>query len=95
MSTEDVGQITKRIGDNLPFLRRYARALTGSRSAGDAYAVATLEAILEDLTLFDKALPAKVALFKVFHSIWSTSGASFADADDGLAAKAHAHLSKL
>ncbi|MEM9970080.1 MAG: response regulator, partial [Pseudomonadota bacterium] len=51
--------------------------------------------ILEDLTLFDKALPAKVALFKVFHSIWSTSGASFADADDGLAAKAHAHLSKL
>ena len=33
------------IGSHLPYLRRFARALTGSQRAGDAYAIATLEAI--------------------------------------------------
>ena len=95
MGTVKPGEITARIGENLPFLRRYARALSGSQEAGDTYAAATLEAILEDLALFDTELPSKVALFKVFHSIWSTSGASFADDDEGLAANAQKHLSKL
>jgi DNA-directed RNA polymerase specialized sigma24 family protein len=39
--------ITTAIGTYLPYLRRYARALTGTQSSGDAYAAATLEAILE------------------------------------------------
>ena len=30
------------IGTELPFLRRYARALTGSQDSGDNYAAATL-----------------------------------------------------
>ena len=36
------------IEQHLPFLRRYARALTGSQSSGDAYVVATLEAMVAD-----------------------------------------------
>ena len=40
-----LGQI---VATNLPFLRRYARALPGSQSAGDAFVRATLEAALED-----------------------------------------------
>ena len=95
MSTLQPGEITERIGDNLAFLRRYARALTGSRGTGDTYAAATLEAILEDLDLFEVDLPPKVALFKVFHSIWVTSGASFADDEEGLAGKAQSHLATL
>lgn len=87
--------ITERVGQNLPYLRRYARALTGSQAEGDRYAAATLEALLADLSMFEKGLSAKVALFKIFQSIWSTSGGTFAADDDGLAGRAHKHLSAL
>ena len=40
--------ISDRIGPHLPALRRYARALTGTQSSGDAYVAATLETILID-----------------------------------------------
>lgn len=59
---------------HLPYLRRFARALTGSQSSGDAYAVATLEAIIANRDTFDSSSPAKVSLFRVFHAVWSSSG---------------------
>src|SRR5690606_31974114 len=46
----------------LPYLRRYARALTGSQRTGDAYAAATLEALLTDRSVFQQGMPPKVAL---------------------------------
>ncbi|OSQ44582.1 response regulator [Marivita geojedonensis] len=95
MSTEQAQDLTSKIGANLPFLRRYARALTGSQVEGDKYAVATLEAILSDTSVFDHDAANKVALFKVFHSIWSTSGATFESGETGIAAKAQEHLSRL
>ncbi len=58
---------------HLPFLRRYARALTGSQSTGDSYVRATLEAILETDELIDKNLPPRVALYRAFRSIWATA----------------------
>ena len=33
---------------HLPYLRRYARALTGSQMAGDAYVAATLETLVSE-----------------------------------------------
>ena len=36
------------VTQHLPFLRRYARALTGSQDSGDAYVAATLEALIAD-----------------------------------------------
>lgn len=48
MTESATGDLGDRISTNLPFLRRYARALTGSQSSGDHFAVATLEAILAD-----------------------------------------------
>ena len=45
------GDLAQSISRELPFLRRYARALTGSQTAGDNYAAATLEAILSDRAL--------------------------------------------
>ena len=95
MSTDQPHDLTSKIGSNLPFLRRYARALTGSQVEGDKYAVATLEAILSDTSIFDHEASNKVALFKVFHSIWSTSGATFSAGETGVAAKAQKHLSRL
>ena len=38
----------QQIAVNLPFLRRYARALSGSQTTGDAFVRATLEAALAD-----------------------------------------------
>jgi DNA-directed RNA polymerase specialized sigma24 family protein len=56
----------------LPFLRRYARALTGSQSSGDAYVAATLETLIKEPDLLNSASQPKVALFRVFTSIWNS-----------------------
>ncbi len=79
----------------LPYLRRYARALTGSQSRGDKYTVATLEAILKDRSDFDNDDPIKVNLFKCFHAIWSSSGQLFTDEGDDPRSRAYGLLSKL
>ncbi|ARE40209.1 DNA-directed RNA polymerase specialized sigma subunit, sigma24-like [Rhodovulum sp. P5] len=85
------------IGTELPYLRRYARALTGSQTSGDTYAVATLEAILADPDMFERGLSPKVALFKVFNSIWMSSGAPTPEPDslDGIEGRAQARMANL
>jgi DNA-directed RNA polymerase specialized sigma24 family protein/CheY-like chemotaxis protein len=56
----------------LPFLRRYARALTGQQSSGDAYVAAVLEAVLEDRSVLDGKAGARVELYKLFTGIWNS-----------------------
>jgi DNA-directed RNA polymerase specialized sigma24 family protein len=63
----------------IPYLRRYARALTGSQEGGDRYAAATLEAVVADPSVIDRAKSTKVELFRVFHDIWTSSGAMVED----------------
>ena len=95
MSTED---LSGRIAAHLPYLRRFARALTGSQSAGDAHAAATLEAVLADGSVIDPELEPRVALFRAFHAIWSSTGQSVEAPDDhegALAAKAQDRLRTL
>ena len=87
--------IAQRIARELPYLRRYARALTGTQSSGDAYAAATLEAILEDRSAFDEDIQPKTALFRVFHDIWTSSGATIEAPMSGLEEQAQKHLSRL
>ncbi|AJE46208.1 response regulator [Celeribacter indicus] len=87
--------LADKIAQHLPYLRRYARALTGSQSSGDAYAMATLEALLEDRSVFDQVSDAKIALFRAFHVIWNSAGAPVAEEDGTLARRAQAHMSKL
>ncbi|MBL8628539.1 MAG: hypothetical protein JNM81_02850 [Rhodospirillaceae bacterium] len=55
---------------HLADLRRYAAALTGAVSSGDAYVVACLEAILESPELMDRRLPLRQALYRAFSKIW-------------------------
>ncbi|MEM6760926.1 MAG: response regulator [Pseudomonadota bacterium] len=95
MTDTDTPSIADKIGANLHYLRRYARALTGSRTSGDTYAATTLEAILSDPSMFDHAAAPKVALFSAFHAIWVTSGANFDTKEDGPAAEAQRHLTGL
>lgn len=89
--------LSTSIAEALPFLRRYARALTGSQSSGDRYAAATLEAILQDRQNLESVGQPKIALFKTFSRIWTSSGAPVAgDADpDPSQAKAQMRLSGL
>src|ERR1700750_2635333 len=56
----------------LPFLRRYARALTGSQASGDAYVAAALEALIADPAIIDNPKGAKVALYRLFTKIWNS-----------------------
>jgi len=63
---------TAPIAANLPYLRRFARALTGSQASGDAYAVAALEAIAEDATIADGPLEPRLVLYQVFLRIWGS-----------------------
>ncbi|MET0183364.1 MAG: response regulator, partial [Caulobacterales bacterium] len=37
--------LASSLGPHLPYLRRYARALTGSQRSGDSYVAAALESI--------------------------------------------------
>lgn len=83
------------IATNLPFLRRYARALTGSQQTGDRYAEATLEAILLDEAALPPDVDSKVALFSAFHLVWSRAGAPLGTPDSRLSASAQAHMANL
>lgn len=83
------------VATELPYLRRYARALTGSQSSGDNYAAATLEAMLEDPSFVDRSKSTRVALFGAFHAIWNSSGAPVAADEIGIEAKAQDHLKSL
>ena len=65
--------LSAEIGPHLPYLRRYARALTGSQSGGDSYVRASLEAILAKPEAFATTMQPRIALYRVFHAIWSTT----------------------
>jgi DNA-directed RNA polymerase specialized sigma24 family protein/CheY-like chemotaxis protein len=54
----------------LPYLRRYARAITGSQAMGDAAVRETLEALLAAPSAFDIAAPARTELYRIFHRLW-------------------------
>ena len=60
------------VAQHLPYLRRYGRALTGSQTSGDAYVAATLEALVKDPDLLDSEDLPRVALFRLFSTIWNS-----------------------
>ncbi len=58
--------------EHLPYLRRYARALTGSQSSGDAYVAAALEALVKEPQLLEFEDAPRVGLFRLFSRIWNS-----------------------
>jgi CheY-like chemotaxis protein/DNA-directed RNA polymerase specialized sigma24 family protein len=56
----------------LPYLRRYARALTGTQSSGDAYVVATLEALIATPPSPKDCDNPRLELFQSFTKIWNS-----------------------
>ncbi|MFD1330973.1 response regulator [Methylopila musalis] len=60
------------IAPHLPFLRRYARALTGRQDSGDAYVAAVLKALIADPSIFPPDVAPRVGLYAIFSRIWSS-----------------------
>jgi len=63
----------QEIAPHLPFLRRYARALTGSQAHGDAFVRASLEAIVASPESFPRDVDPRLGLYRTFHAIWSSA----------------------
>lgn len=66
--------IATEIAPHLPYLRRFARALTGTQTSGDAYVVATLEALIADPQSFPREISPRLALYRMFLQMWSLVG---------------------
>lgn len=65
--------LSTRIAAHLPYLRRYARAITGTQTSGDAYVAAMLEALIADVSAFPDASSDRVAIFKMFASMFGST----------------------
>jgi len=65
--------IGENVAANLPYLRRYARALTGSQQTGDAFVRATLEAALADDDLKASLEGGRVPLYRAFNKVWASA----------------------
>lgn len=66
--------IATEIAPHLPYLRRFARALSGTQASGDAYVVATLEALIADPASFPRELGPRIGLYRLFLQMWSSVG---------------------
>jgi CheY-like chemotaxis protein len=80
-----------RLAPHLPYVRRYARALTGDQATGDNYVRVALEALAAGETQLDAQLTPRVALYRVFHAIWCTTGAQLEAPADQLAEDETSH----
>jgi CheY-like chemotaxis protein/DNA-directed RNA polymerase specialized sigma24 family protein len=61
------------LAPHLPFVRRYARALTGDQKNGDTYVRATLEAIVAAPGDFPRDVDPRLGLYRTFQAIWSSA----------------------
>jgi len=88
----------QELAPHLPFLRRYARALTGTQAHGDAYVRAALEAIVAAPDDFPRDVDARLGLYRTFQRIWSSANSDERDeminADEGESV-AQARLSRI
>jgi CheY-like chemotaxis protein len=75
--------IAERVNADLPYLRRFARSLTGSQEIGDAAVVATLEAIIADPNILDRDLAPRVALYRAFLNVFGSAPQRGRSGSDG------------
>jgi DNA-directed RNA polymerase specialized sigma24 family protein len=88
---------SQTVGQHLPYLRRYARALSGSQASGDAYVQATLEAVIEDPSVLETGASTRIALYRLFTRIWNSVAVN-GEAAGGVAAPdqgVEKHLSQI
>jgi CheY-like chemotaxis protein len=69
--------MSQTLAPHLPYLRRYARALTGSQPSGDAHVRAALAALLAGDQSLMEGVPPRVGLYRIFHAIWQSGAEHF------------------
>jgi len=72
--------MSQTLAPHLPYLRRYARALTGSQASGDAHVRAALTALLAGDQSLMEGVPPRVGLYRLFHAIWQSGAEHFDEA---------------
>ena len=75
-------KLAANIAPHLPFLRRFARALTGGQNSGDSYVVALLEALIADPTQIEANTNMRVALYQSFCKLWESIALNLRKNDD-------------
>ena len=65
--------MSRQVGRHAPYLRRYARALTGSQAKGDALVQAAMEGLLSGGIVLQEQLPVRPALYAALHDAWRRS----------------------
>lgn len=80
--------VSRELYAHLPYLRRFARALVGTREGGDAHVLATLESIVADPGKLRESDDLRIALYRQFLDIWAAGDIAEPDpaaalADDG------------
>ncbi|MBD3665113.1 response regulator [Sulfitobacter aestuariivivens] len=93
-NTSNTQNISDELAANIPYLRRFSRAMTGSQQSGDTFAAASLEAILADRSVLD-GVDTRTGLFKVLFGIWASAGAPVEDGEKGPRAEAQKRLAQL
>lgn len=68
---EHTNSLRERVASELPYLRRYARAITGSQTLGDAAVREMLEGIIADPAILGEEGAGRLNLFRLFHRIWN------------------------
>ncbi|SIQ93158.1 MULTISPECIES: response regulator [unclassified Bosea (in: a-proteobacteria)] len=71
--------IAKEIAPHLPYLRRFARALSGTQASGDAHVVAMLEALVADPSGFPRDVDPRIGLYRTFLKLWSSTGVDMSE----------------
>ncbi|WP_455476332.1 response regulator [Bartonella sp. B17] len=89
--------LSTRIAPHLPYLRRFARSVTGSQTSGDAYVSAMLEALIADISIFPKASSNRIGTYWLFCHLFDQTTPNIPDPlpQFGFEQKASAKLSYL
>jgi CheY-like chemotaxis protein/DNA-directed RNA polymerase specialized sigma24 family protein len=77
-----MSDLSKEIISHIPFLRRYARALTGTQEQGDHYVKASLGSLLEDPARLESDISLRLQLFKIFHDDFRSNAGTADDAPE-------------
>ena len=88
-------RITSTVATTLPALRRYARAVTGSQTAGDELVTRVLEDLVAEPTIIQGELSAKVGLYRQFLRLANEQGKAQGYAGDEAQTMADKRLSRL
>lgn len=66
--------LSQQLASQMPFLRRFASALSGSPTEGDRFVRATLEQIVNEPERFPRAVEPRLGLYRLFLDLWREHG---------------------